>query len=117
MKDGCILHPNNIKKRLEVSLGRDAIKVSDLSPYTLMASFLGYGSYNYDNVRRGCWVNYSFTIELFKPGTEILVLARSFGLLSGPNARDQEALAQAEAFADEVAAAILQARLRKNNNS
>jgi hypothetical protein len=107
--DRCLFNAKGIEARLSVTLERSGIPVSDASPWTLYAYFLGGPTRNGDR-RDGCMI--STDLQLVRPGPNNtrIVAGGGSAINIGPNAQDDAAMRKAEEFADEVIAAILAAR-------
>jgi hypothetical protein len=107
--DRCLFNAKGIEARLLATLERSGILVSDASPWTLYAYFLGGPTRNGDR-RDGCMIFTDIQLVTLGSSNTRIVAGTSGALNIGPNAQDDAAMRNAERFTDKVIAAILAAR-------
>jgi hypothetical protein len=106
---GCLLDAADVKDRVESSLRKNNISVDAESVMTMRLLFSGFDVEPSEDSSL-CVVIADFNLYSYYPGFGPVVFASDAMILSGSKHLDDEALRKAQAFADELVAAIRQAR-------
>jgi hypothetical protein len=109
VKDGCLFNAGGIKARISATLERSGIAVSKTSYWFLFVSFSGHET-RHGGARDGCLVIQRFQLLSYGPSNTFVLAAQGGRFSIGPDARDDSAMRNTEAFTDELITAILAAR-------
>jgi hypothetical protein len=107
--EGCLLDAAGMKDAVERNLSRSDLLIDARSVMTMKLLFSGF-DVDPSEDRLLCVVTVDLNLYSYYPGFGPVVFASDGLILSGPQHLDEEALREAQAFADEVVAAVRQAR-------
>jgi hypothetical protein len=106
---GCLLDAAGVRDAVERNLSRSNLRIDARSVMTAKLLFSGF-DVDPSEERLLCVVTVDLNLYSYYPGFGPVVLASEGMILSGPKPLDEEALREAQAFADEVVAAVRRAR-------